>query len=362
MTEPPVETAVGRRPADGRDGDGGPRAPAAVPAGVIGVGRLGAEHARILADLPECRLVGIHDRDRVRGEAVARRLGTRHFGDAAALLEEAEAIVIAVPSAAHHGVARAALLAGRHALVEKPLAVSLEEADDLVALAEERGLRLAVGHVERFNAVIRRCEPLLDGPRYVESERLAPFRDRGTDVSVILDLMIHDIDLVLGLVGGRVTSVSAVGVPVLSDSPDIANARLTFEGGAVANITASRVSLVPKRKLRFFQPTGYISLDLTAGRGEFLRRRGASPPVGDTHAGGGRPAELPPGLRDVLERIPLSGDGVEPLRLELESFLRAVRGEAGRVVSAREGRAALELALAITREIEEFTDVVAQDT
>lgn len=316
---------------------------------VVGVGRLGGEHARILSDLPGSDLVGVHDLDGERGRAVAREHGTRHFEELEALLAAADAVVVAVPTVAHHPVARAALEAGCHVLVEKPFTETLEEADDLIRRAEARGRELGVGHVERFNGAVRSCEPHLDEPRFIESLRLAPFQPRGTDVTVVLDLMIHDIDLVLGLVDSPLASLHAVGTPVLTDSVDIANARLVFEDGAVAEITASRVSEEKTRMLRLFQRTGYIRLDLARGRGEFLRRRD----------GGGRPD--PPGtLEDLVERIPLVGEDGEPLRRELEEFLRAARGESSRLVSARDGRDALEIALRIGRQIERFADVTLE--
>ncbi len=322
--------------------------------GVLGVGRLGAEHARILRALPDSELVGVHDLDGARGEAVARRLEVRHFAEADGLLEAAEAVVVAVPTADHAPVARAALRAGCHVLVEKPLAPTLEEADALIVLAGERGRALGVGHIERFNGAVRRSEPYLDAPRFVESLRLAPFQPRGTDVTVILDLMIHDIDLVLSLVQGTVAGIHAVGVPVLSGSVDIANARLLFDSGAVANITASRVSAERKRRLRLFQRTGYLSLDLAEGQGEFLRRR--------SEGDGRTPETAPRSLGELVERIPLVGDDREPLELELEAFLQAARGHPSDLVPASQARTALEVALDITRQIEEFADVVVQDS
>ncbi len=316
---------------------------------VIGVGRLGAEHARLLKELPGSKLVGVYDVDAERGRAVAERIGTHSFAQLSPLLEAAEGAVIAVPTRAHLETAQVALEAGCHTLVEKPLARTLEEADRLVSLADACRVVLGVGHVERFNGVLMGCEPYIDRPRFIESLRLAPFQPRGTDVTVILDLMIHDIDLVLGLVRGRVVEVRAVGVPVVSSSVDIANARLAFEDGTVANITASRVSARPLRQLRLFQSSGYFSLDLRAGRGEFLRR-------------GSDPLGVAGGPEDLVDRVEIAAAQVEPLRLELEAFLQAIRGEASRLVTAREGRRALAVALEITREIEEFADVVAQDS
>jgi predicted dehydrogenase len=324
--------------------------------GVAGVGRLGREHARILAEMDGAQLSAVHDADADRGAAVGAEFGVRHVERLDDLLDSSDALVVAVPTASHHPVARRALEAGLHVLVEKPVARTLEEADDLIAVAEQRGLRLAVGHVERFNGAIRSSERYLNGPRFIESLRLSPFQPRGTDVNVVLDLMIHDIDLVLGLVRAPVASLHAVGTPVLTGSVDIANARLVFENGAVAEITASRVSEERLRVLRLFQADGYLKLDLAAGGGEFLRRReGAAPWGGEATANGG-----PRALSDLVEHISFHGDGREPLRLELEAFLSAVRGDASSVVSAREGRAALEVAFRIGQSIQRFADVALE--
>jgi predicted dehydrogenase len=322
--------------------------------GVAGVGRLGREHARILSRLPGAELAGVHDRDTERGRAVAREAGTRHADGLEDLLRDADAVVVAVPTRHHHRVARAALDGGCHVLVEKPVARSLEEADDLISTARERGLTLGVGHVERFNGAVREGIPHLDRPRFLESLRLAPFQPRGTDVTVILDLMIHDIDLVLGLLESPLDSIHAVGTPVLTDQIDIANARLVFRDGSVAEITASRVSEEPTRVLRAFQDTGYLRLDLARGEGEFLRRR-----EGPAGGGSGAP-EGAASLEELVERIPLRGDDREPLRLELEAFLDAVAGRPSRIVSADDARRALEIALRITREIEHFNDAALE--
>lgn len=324
-----------------------------VRTGVVGVGRLGAEHARVLTELEESRLVGVHDRRSERAREVADRTGARVFSDLGGLLAEVEAAVVAVPTRSHHSVARAALEAGRHALVEKPLAADLDEVDDLRRTAAAQGVLLATGRIERFNPAVRAGRGHVGRPRFLVAERLAPFRRRGTDVGVVLDLMIHDLDLVLDMTGERVREVEAVGVSVLTGSVDLANARLTFRGGAVAEITASRVSTRSSRRLRIFQETGYLSLDLGTGGGEFLRRTAP-----------GLPVEAGDGLEDVVERERLAGEGnetEEPLRRELRAFLGAVReeDEDAAVVTADEARPALELALRITREIEESTHVPA---
>jgi predicted dehydrogenase len=313
--------------------------------GVIGVGSLGYHHARILRDIQGAQLVGIHDADRARLEKVAQELEIRPFTESGALLAEVDAVVIAVPTTFHEEVALQAAEQGVHALVEKPIAPTLEAADRILAAAERAGVRVFIGHVERFNAALRACEPYLHSPMFVESHRLAPFNPRGTDVAVVLDLMIHDLDLVLFLMKRPVVDFGAVGVPVLTTSTDIANARLEFEGGGVANLTASRVSLERMRKIRFFQPSGYISLDLANGTGSFLRvKEGISWEPGMPF-----PASS---LDQLIERIPLTGDGREPLRAELESFIATLRGEDAVSVTGREGRDALAVALQIVTRIE----------
>jgi predicted dehydrogenase len=312
--------------------------------GVLGVGSLGFHHARILREVGGATLAGVYDDDATRLAQVAAELGVHAFRSRDELLGAVDAAVVAVPTTRHAEVALAALDAGVHLLIEKPIASTLEEADRIVAAARAAGVTVATGHVERFNGALRACEPYLEDPRFIESHRLAPFNPRGTDVAVVLDLMIHDIDLVLGLVGHPVEGVDAVGVPVLTGSPDIANARISFEGGAVANITSSRVSVERMRKVRFFQHSGYVSLDLAAGTGEFLRLRpGARIPEGEVGVAA---------LLGLVERIPLVGDGVEPLRAELEAWVAAVRGDARVVVSGEDGRDALAVALRIMERID----------
>ncbi|HEX2209145.1 MAG TPA: Gfo/Idh/MocA family oxidoreductase [Longimicrobium sp.] len=314
-------------------------------AGVLGVGSLGYHHARILREVPGAEMAGVYDDDPARLEKVSAELGVRAFRSRDELLESVHAAVIAVPTTAHAEVALAAIDAGVHLLIEKPIAHTLAEAEAIVDAAAGRGLVVATGHVERFNGALRACEPYLDDPRFIESHRLAPFNPRGTDVAVVLDLMIHDIDLVLSLAGHGVESVDAVGVPVLTAGADIANARISFEGGAVANITASRVSFERMRKIRFFQHSGYMSLDLAAGTGEFLRLKpGARMPEGEVGVAA---------LLGLVERIELKGDGTEPLRAELAAWVAAVRGEAPLIVSGEDGRDALAVALRIMERIEQ---------
>jgi predicted dehydrogenase len=309
---------------------------AALPIGVVGVGALGRHHARHLAGLDEARLVGVHDTDHERACTVADELGTIAFDDLDALLARVEAVTVAVPTPAHATVGLRALGAGVPVLMEKPLAGTVAEADALIAAAARRRLQLQVGHIERYNQALRAAEPYLHGPRYIESHRLAPFQPRGTDVAVVLDLMIHDLDLVLHLTGGaEATEVRASGLPLLSSHLDIANARVEFANGAVALATASRVSRERVRRLRLFQPNGYLSLDLASGSGEFMRVRA------DWQPGTGN------ALTDVVERIVLQAPEADALQLELRSFVHAVRGQREVVVSGEEGRAALALALRV---------------
>ncbi len=311
-----------------------------IPIGVIGVGALGRHHARHLATSKGARLVGVHDLDAARGREVADSVGTRFYPDLDALLQDTEAVTIAVPTPVHAAVGLRALERGHAVLMEKPLAVTIAEADALIAAAARRGVPLVVGHIERFNRAVRAAAPYLGDIKYFESTRLAPFQARGSDVAVILDLMIHDLDLVLYLTrGDPVSDVRASGVAVLSPHIDVANARVEFQGGGVANITASRVARDRVRKLRVFQPNGYLSLDLAAGTGLFMRLRGD------------RPAGPASNLEDVAEVVPLEAPEGDALGAELESFVRFLRGDPNPVVTALEGRAALVLALRVSEAV-----------
>jgi predicted dehydrogenase len=325
-----------------------------VRTGVIGAGGLGHHHIRILRDLQGPDFAGFYESRPDRAAQVSAELGVRAFESLDALLDVVDAVTIVVPTPGHFAVAQPVLARGIHALIEKPIATTLAEADAMLALAKANGALVQTGHVERFNRAIRAAIPYVDAPRFIQSDRLAPFNPRGADVAVVLDLMIHDIDLVLTLVGGRASSVHAVGVPVLTPFVDIANARLTFESGAVANITASRVSRDRMRKLRIFQQSGYLSLDLGAGNGEFFRLRE-----------GLNMAELataPLALEQFVERIPLEADEGDALRLEFESFLAAVRGEAPVPVTGEAGRDALDVALHIVADIERAMPSLAGGT
>lgn len=312
--------------------------------GVVGAGALGHHHVRILRDLPGVAFAGFYESDAQRATTVAAELGVTAHPSLDALLNAADAVTCVVPTLAHHAVGMQVLRAGRHLFVEKPIAATLDEADELVATAAAQGLVLQVGHVERFNRAVRAALPYIDRPLFVQSDRLAPYTPRGADVAVVLDLMIHDIDLVASLVGSPVTDVSAVGVPVITETPDIANARLTFASGAVATITASRVSRDRQRKLRLFQKSGYLTMDLGTGQGMFYRLRDDVDPR--------TLAERATSIEEFVQPVFLVAPEGDALSLEFASFAAAIRGEAPVVVSGADGRAALATALRIVADID----------
>ena len=300
-----------------------------VRAGVVGVGALGRHHARVWASLPGARLAGVHDIDAARAEAVAKEHGCPVLPDLDALLAETDAVSVAVPTVDHHAVARRALEAGTDVLLEKPMTATLDEADDLISLAEARGRILQVGHIERFNPATDVLLGAVKSPRFVEVHRLGSFSPRSLDVDVVLDLMIHDLDIVLALDGSEPTQIEAVGVPVLTPRVDIANARLKFASGLIANLTASRVSLERVRKFRVFAPRTYVSVDFSAREAQVFRLEdgeGGMPNI--TSEKRGAPDE-------------------EPLRRQIEAFLEAVRDRSRPLVPGTDGRKALHLAHAI---------------
>lgn len=319
--------------------------------GVIGTGALGFHHLRHLRTLDGAVVRGFHETDAARAAKVGEELGVAAAASLDALLDDVDAVSIVVPTPAHFAVARAALERGKHVLIEKPITTTLDEADALLALAKAKGALVQIGHIERFNRAIRAAWPYVETPLFIESERLAPFNPRGSDVAVVLDLMIHDIDLVLTLTKAKVAQVSATGVGVLTPSLDMANARVAFANGGIANITASRISRDRSRKLRLFQRNGYMTLDLAAGNGELFRLRGDV-----DMAALARQAQ--PDVTAFVERIPLEAPDGDALKLELESFVAAVRGEAPVPVTGDDGRDALAVALQIVTDIERSRSVM----
>jgi predicted dehydrogenase len=299
--------------------------------GVIGAGHFGRFHAQKIAASARAVLAGVCDADRARAASVARELRTQAL-DLAALLEVCDAVVVAAPAEHHHALAEQALRAGRHVLVEKPMAATLAEADHLAALANERGLVLQVGHLVRYSAEYRAVAARMARPVYIEATRIAPFKPRGTDVSVILDLMIHDLDLVLALVDSPIKDVDAVGAPIASAMEDIANARVRFENGCVATITASRISLKTERKMRLFAAEGYLSVNFVDRKLLLVgRERGLPIPGGQ-------------GYR-MDETIWKEHD---TLAAEHEAFVASVLDGAAVLVDAAAGRRALAAALMVT--------------
>lgn len=298
-------------------------------AAVIGVGHLGKHHARILASLPGVSLVGVVDTDLERARQVAADRGTTGYAELAQVPGKIDVAVVAVPTESHARIALALIESGVHTLIEKPVAQTLAEADALIAAARSRGVVLAVGHSERFNPAVVAARPHLRDPRFIEVHRLGQPPGRSLDIDVVLDLMIHDLDLILSLVSSEVEGVEAVGVPVLTPRIDIANARVRFVNGCIANLTASRISREPVRKIRFFQQDAYLSIDTAAREVEMWR---LVPQVaGQPTIGGGK----------------LEVNGDEPLKCELEDFLGAVRDRRPPTVTGEQGRAALALATRI---------------
>jgi predicted dehydrogenase len=306
-----------------------------IRAAVIGVGYLGRFHAQKYALLGDCSLVGVVDVEPETAARVASEVRSRAYPDYRDLLGKVDAVSVVTPTPTHYEIARAFLDGGAHVLVEKPITESTAQAEQLISAARQAGRVLQVGHLERFNPAILAAESLLSRPRFIECHRLAPFKERGTEVNVVLDLMIHDIDLVQMIVGSPVAALEAIGTPVFSAEIDIANARLRFESGCVANVTASRVSLKTERKLRVFRDDAYLSIDLQQKILTVIRKRAG--PVGE--------GQLPVQIEEQ------SFDQGDALLAEIESFIAAIRAERPVLVSGEDGLRALRTAIAITERV-----------
>jgi predicted dehydrogenase len=301
---------------------------------VIGIGHLGRHHARILAGLDGARLTAVVDTIEERAAAAAAATGATALTDYRRVVGEVDAVTIAVPTELHHQVALPFLERGTAVLVEKPMARTLQEADGLIAAARAGGATLAVGHTERYNPAVAAVFPLVTSPRFIEVHRLGAFPERSLDIDVVFDLMIHDLDIILALVKSDVMSIEAVGVPVLTPKYDIANARLRFASGCIANVTASRISKDRVRKIRFFQPDAYLSIDYAAQEVEGWRLvRGEGP-------------------RPSIQGGPIPVERDEPLRLELADFIRAAREGTPPIVDGEAGRRALALATRVAEKME----------
>lgn len=299
-----------------------------VKVGVAGVGHMGKEHARIYAELAEAELVGVHDTNADTARKIAAKCRTKAFTSLEEMVEAVEAASIVTPTTTHLAMAEPFLRKGKHVLVEKPMAMNTAEARQLVEVAEKHGAKLAVGHVERFNPVLTALEERLGRPRFIEAHRLSPYPDRSTDIGVVMDLMIHDLEIILHLVRSPVASVDAVGVPVLSQAEDIANARIRFANGCVANLTTSRISPEKLRKIRVFQDDAYLSLDYMKQEGEIYKRVGG---------------------KITREKIPVMKG--EPLQQQLAEFVQNVRENTDPRVGGSHGFAALKLASQICGQI-----------
>ncbi len=321
-----------------------------IRAGVAGVGHLGSLHAKMLAAIPEAELAGVYDADGEKARRTAEELGTTAFASYEALLEASDAVSIAASTKAHYDLGMKGAARGKFLFIEKPITETVEQAEALNRLAREQGIFIQVGHIERFNPAILAVEKYSLRPLFIESHRLAQFNPRGTDVAVVLDLMIHDIDLILSLVKSEVERIDANGVAVISPSADIANARLTFRNGCVANVTASRISQRRMRKMRLFQEDAYISIDFSDGRAEVFHLADPDDPAAASTI---KLGSIDKGAvkRTIVYETP-AVEEINPLKHELELFIRAVREGGEPAVSGEEGQRALAVAVEILRQIQ----------
>ena len=296
--------------------------------GVVGVGHIGSNHARLYAEIPSAQFTAVYDVDLARNHTIARKFGATPAKSLDEFISMVDAASVATPTNTHYAVARSLLASGKHVLVEKPITDNTAHAAELAELAARNGLILQVGHIERFNPVLGALEKHLTHPRFIEAHRLAPYPERSTDIGVVLDLMIHDLEVILHFVRSPLWSIDAVGVPVLSRDEDIANARLHFEDGCVANVTSSRISPERVRKIRIFQEDAYLSLDYQSQSGEIYRRFGKQ-----------------------ITRDRVEIEHGEPLKLQLTSFIECASTGRQPRVSGSQATAALELAVKITKQI-----------
>jgi predicted dehydrogenase len=297
-------------------------------AGVIGVGHLGRHHARIYNELPWTRLIGICDIDRGNGREIAEWLNVKYFKNREQLFRNIELLSIATPTPTHYEIAKEALEEGLNVLVEKPITQRVEEAEEIIEIAKRNGLVLQAAHIERFNPAILAVEGIVKDPMFIESHRIASFDSRGADVAVVLDLMVHDIDICNKFVNKKIKKIDAIGVPVLSSNFDIANARIEFENGAIANLTTSRVAQKKERKIRFFQKDAYISVNYLAHSVDVYKR------------------SMKNGVPRI-EKVDIEIIPKEPLRAEIESFVKSVRNKTSPLVTGMDGKRAIEVAYQI---------------
>lgn len=314
-------------------------------AGVLGAGHLGKIHLRLLQESEKYELVGFYDIDEAAGEKVEKEFGYKYYKDLDSLIAAVDVVDVVTPTLSHYEVGKKTILAGKHLFIEKPVTNTVEEAEELVKLAREQNVKGQVGHVERFNPAFTAVSGMIENPMFIETHRLAEFNPRGTDVPVVLDLMIHDIDAILSVVKSEVKEISASGVSVISETPDIANARIKFENGCVANLTASRISLKNMRKSRFFQRDAYISVDFLEKKCEVVKMKDAPEVPGDFDM-------ILQNAEGIKKQIYFDNPQVEPNNAildELNSFADAIANNTEPVVSLEQGARALKVAKQIIK-------------
>ena len=311
--------------------------------GVLGAGHLGKIHLRLLNESPKYDLIGFYDPDDINGQKVAKEFGYTYYDNINTLIDAVDVVDIVTPTLSHYECAKKAMIKGKHVFIEKPITNTLEEAEELLELEARHGVKGQVGHVERFNPAFTSVKEKINNPMFIETHRLAEFNPRGTDVPVVLDLMIHDIDAILSVVNSKVSQINASGVSVISNSPDIANARIEFENGCVANLTASRISLKNMRKSRFFQRDAYISVDFLEKKVEVVKMKDAPETPGDFDM-------ILQNAEGIKKQIYFENPEIEANNAildELETFADAINNDTTPVVSLRQGTQALQVALQI---------------
>ena len=319
--------------------------------GIVGVGQFGQNHARILSQSDKCKFVGLYDKDKKRADEVAQRIETKCFFDFDSLLVECDALVNVVTTISHYELSKKALEKGIHVFIEKPITSELWQAEELVKIADEKNLKIQVGHIERFNPIVLEMEDKIKKPIFLECHRIAPFTPRGSDVPVVLELMIHDIDLILSFVKSEVKQINASGAGVMTKSIDIANARIDFEDGAVANVTASRISMKRSRKLRIFQKDGYFSMDFQAKKVTHIKKSKNLYKVLPKIMLGKYDGIDTKDVVDVVE-VDASNRKKDALTHELESFIHTVEADINPIVDGVAGTRALKVALEIVNKID----------
>ncbi len=328
-----------------------------VDIGIIGVGYLGSIHARILAKIPSANFVGVYDINEQRSIEIANEVGVKSFKTLDELLDNVRAVIIATPTTTHRDIAIYCLNRGIHTFIEKPITDTIEGAEEIIKISTEKGLKVQIGHIERFNPALLSLSGHKINPVFIEVHRLAQFKPRGIDVAVILDLMIHDIDIILNLVKSEIEDIRASGVAVISDSIDIANIRLQFKNGCVANITASRISRKNERKMRIFQKSAYISIDFLNGITEIFRLADEDEDVEPTYLLG----KIEEGTnRKKIVYEQLKNSEVNPIEAELKAFIDSIICDKPTVVTAEDGKRSLEVAVRIISEIEQQQKIVKE--